>query len=129
MKHIDSKGELQDFYSENDTFQGWKKNSLTDPEYTHLGDGKRIIASWSAPMEGWDKKHKDTVDIIKYDPVWFVEDEESDPKEYNMPEKIQYFINVYIAFGDFKNKGPFDSFEQTKKQVIDIINDIKKDWR
>ena len=69
--------------------------------FKHLPDG--------APMEGWDEEHEDMV-IIK---------QKDDGKHY---------LDGYVAFGDFEEQGPFDSYEEVFQLAVDEMNAFKEDW-
>ena len=71
--------------------------------------GETAIKIWDAPMEGWDEEHEDMV-IIK---------QKDDGKHY---------LDGYVAFGDFEEQGPFDSYEEVFQLAVDEMNAFKEDW-
>ena len=71
--------------------------------------GETAIKIWDAPMEGWDEEHRDVI-IIK---------QKDDGKHY---------LDGYVAFGDYKEQGPFDSYEEVFQLAVDEMNAFKEDW-
>jgi hypothetical protein len=87
--------------------KGWEQYEV-DPEPDMEEDIE--VEAYSAPMEGWDEEHYDTVSIMK------------------TPED-KYYVQTYISFGDIEDSEQYNSFEQAKMQAIRIMNDIKYTWR
>tara|TARA_R110002020_G_scaffold287847_1_gene503411 strand:+ start:1275 stop:1661 length:387 start_codon:yes stop_codon:yes gene_type:complete len=84
----------------------WTEDELKKWEPTI---GETVIKVWDAPMEGWDEEHKDMI-IIK---------QKDDGKHY---------LDGYVAFGDYKEQGPFDSYEEVFQLAVDEMEAFKMDW-
>jgi hypothetical protein len=79
------------------------------------------IEIYGAPMEGWDENHLDTVTIYSTPEI--------DAETGEPIEKKQYFVNVYLSFGDWtEDMEKYDTFIGAKIKAIEIMNDISSDW-
>ncbi len=88
--------------------EGWEQYEV-DPEPDMEEDIE--VEAYSAPMEGWDDNNHDIV-IIKKTP------------------EGKYYVDVYIAFGDYgKADKKYDSLLPARQEAIEIMNDLKTDWR
>ena len=87
--------------------KGWEQYEV-DPEPDIDEDIE--VEAYSAPMEGWDENNHDIV-IIRKTP------------------KDEYYVDVYIAFGDYEGDDKkYNSLLLAKQEAIEIMNDIKADW-
>jgi len=88
--------------------EGWERyEEEEEPDM----DGDIEVEAYYAPMEGWDDNNHDLVTIKKT------------PKD-------EYYVDVYMAFGGYEESGKkYNSLFQAKQEAIEIMNDIKKDWR
>jgi hypothetical protein len=81
-------------------------------EWTNEGgdEEENIVNSWSAPMEGWDEEHRDTIQII--------EDEHG----------LYYYVEAIGAFADTDKYGPFAEIEIAEKFVVKLMKEFMSDW-
>jgi len=79
----------------------------TNEDDNELYDGE-VIAAYSAPMEGWDENNNDTVVIVK--------------------KEDGYYVDGYIAFGEFEVKGPFNTQQEAEKTAYDTMQGLIDDW-
>ena len=78
--------------------EGWEENILESNE----------VASWSAPMDGWDQEHFDVVTIIK------------------TPDN-NFRVETYISYGGNRNY-EFKTEEEAYSKAVSVMSDIKDDW-
>ena len=80
-------------------------------EWDNEGEDKEenIVNSWSAPMEGWDEEHRDTVQITQN------------------PEGA-YNVIAIGAFAGTDEFGPFNTYEQAEKYAVKIMKEFMSDW-
>ena len=91
---------------------GWKEDAVDDFDIRH-----GIIRIFSAPMDGWDSEHEDSIHIIKAD-----EDEFSDEDEF--------YIDINYAFGDTEElEEDYPTLISAIAKSINIMKKISKDWR
>ena len=98
--------------------KGWKELPVdNDPDLEEDIE----IESYGAPMEGWDENHLDIVTIYSTPKI--------DAETGEPIEKQQYFVNVYISYGDWtEDMEKYDTFIGAKTKAIEIMNDISSDW-
>lgn len=97
--------------------EGWVENKIV-PEQDPEEDIE--IKSWSAPMEGWDSNHTDTVIILKTPPI--------NPMS-NKPQDVYYYVRTYIAFGERDDSNiKHKNYRDALKEAIEIMNKIKENW-
>jgi hypothetical protein len=73
-------------------------------------DGK-VLAAYTAPMDGWDTNNSDTVVVVK--------DEEG------------FWVDGYLSFGDFEDEegtGPFKTQKEAEDKAYDVMEDIVFNW-
>jgi hypothetical protein len=71
-------------------------------------------------MEGWDDEHMDRVMIKKeYD---------YNPQTGEFEGEGKFYVDGYVAFGDFDVKGPFDTFEEAFSIAIEEMEAFKEEW-
>jgi hypothetical protein len=98
--------------------EGWEQYEV-DPEPDEEENMEAEV--YYAPMEGWDENHYDSVFIMKTPNI---------DTDTGQPLKSKYYVKTYMAFGDFiEGDEKYDSYLQAKQEAIEIMNDIKKDWR
>lgn len=69
----------------------------------------KIIEFYTAPMEGWDDNHHDSVSIIK------------------TPHN-EYIVNESWAYAGGDSHGPFKTFNEAFAQAVEIMEEIKSNW-
>lgn len=83
-------------------------------------DPGEVLKAWEAPMEGWDDEHMDTVMIKKeYD---------YNPQTGEFEGEGKFYVDGYVAFGDFDVKGPFDTFGEAFDVAVEEMESLKEDW-
>lgn len=83
-------------------------------------DPGEVLKAWEAPMEGWDDEHMDTVMIKKeYD---------YNPETGEFEGEGKFYVDGYVAFGDFDEKGPFDTFEEAFSIAVEEMEAFKEEW-
>jgi hypothetical protein len=98
--------------------KGWKELPVdNDPDLEEDIE----IESYVAPMEGWDENHLDIVTIYSTPEI--------DAETGEPIEKKQYYVEVYISYGDWtEDMEKYDTFIGAKIKAIEIMNDISSDW-
>jgi hypothetical protein len=98
--------------------KGWKELPVdNDPDLEEDIE----IESYGAPMEGWDEDHPDIVSIYSTPEI--------DAETGEPIEKKQYYVEVYISYGDWaEDMEKYDTFIGAKTKAIEIMNDISSDW-
>ena len=110
---VNPQGRLQDL----DVPSGWESLNIdSNPD----SEEDMEIESYGAPMEGWDKDHLVVVNIMKTPEIDPLSDE---------PQEAKYYVTTYISFGDFTESEHFDSYDDAKAEAVNIMNDLKSDWR
>ena len=110
---VNPQGKLQDLSIPS----GWKPSTI-DPDPDPEQDME--VEAYRAPMEGWDEDHEDVVTIMKTPEI--------DPTTEE-PQEVKYYVTTYISFGDFEESEQFDNIDDAKAEAINIMNDLKSDWR
>jgi hypothetical protein len=93
--------------------EGWSNNTKEDlknweDEDTKLFGGK-LIASYSAPMEGWDENHEDEIKILK--------------------TENGYKLDIYVPFGSYEEDLPeFKNIREAFNKAVEIMEAFKNDW-
>jgi len=88
-----------------------------NPEYDH------DVEAYSAPMDGWDNEHPDTVYIMSTPVI----DEKT--KQPIPADQIKYFISVNYAFGGREDEDKeYDSIDSARRHAVEVMEDIMKDW-
>jgi len=86
---------------------GWTEEEVDNDE--DFEDGKKLLKSWSAPMEGWDEEHRDEVKIT-------------------IGEDGKHYQETYVSFGDYEEQGPFDSYTEALESAVEEMNALKENW-
>ena len=71
----------------------------------------KVLATYTAPMDGWDENNSDTVVVL--------EDEEG------------FWVDGYLSFGDFEDMegtGPFKTQKEAEDKAYDVMEDIVFNW-
>jgi hypothetical protein len=80
-----------------------------------------VLKAWEAPMEGWDDEHMDIVMIKKQYPY--------NPGTHWFKDEGKFYVDGYVAFGDFDDKGPFDTFEEALYIAVKEMEAFKEEWK
>lgn len=102
----------QKFPGNSETPQGWSEVEIGSEDQDIDLYGGEIVASYSAPMEGWDENNSDSVLIIK-------------------DKSGKYKIDVYYAFGgedEAIKDEKFQSLKEAQERAVEIMEEIKEDW-
>lgn len=97
-------------------------NEIEDISYFNddEDDPGEVLKAWEAPMEGWDDEHMDVVMIKKeYD---------YNPETGEFEGEGKFYVDGYVAFGDFDVKGPFDTFEEAFSIAVEEMEAFKEEW-
>ena len=97
-------------------------NEIEDISYFNddEDDPGEVLKAWEAPMEGWDDNHMDVVMIKKeYD---------YNPETGEFEGEGKFYVDGYVAFGDFDVKGPFDTFEEAFSIAVEEMEAFKEEW-
>lgn len=97
-------------------------NEIEDISYFNddEDDPGEVLKAWEAPMEGWDDEHMDVVMIKKeYD---------YNPETGEFEGEGKFYVDGYVAFGDFDEKGPFDTFEEAFSIAVEEMEAFKEEW-
>ena len=97
-------------------------NEIEDISYFNddEDDPGEVLKAWEAPMEGWDDNHMDVVMIKKeYD---------YNPETGEFEGEGKFYVDGYVAFGDFDEKGPFDTFEEAFSIAVEEMEAFKEEW-
>lgn len=79
-----------------------------DKDHDEIYEGK-TLGVWSAPMEGWDEEHEDTVALVQKDDG--------------------FYVDGYISFGEFEAQGPFKTQKEAEKEVKNQMEALKEEWK
>jgi hypothetical protein len=97
--------EVQKTLKEGKPKKGFKPYQPTEDDNERF-DGN-VLAAFSTPMEGWDEDNIDTVVVVE--------------------EDGEFYVDGYIAFGDFddiENTGPFRTKEEALNRAQEIMKKI-----
>lgn len=90
----------------------WSEYIIDDTDQDEELYGGEIIKFFSAPMDGWDEEHTDTIRIIQ------------------IPEG-KYKIEIYYAFGsedEEESKKIYPTYDIALKKAIEIMEEIMDGW-
>ena len=110
---VNPQGRLQDL----DAPSGWEREKI-DPDQDP--EEPMDIETYSAPMEGWDTEHSDVVSIKRTSDI---------DASTGEPQDVEYYVTTYIAFGDYPESEHFDNYDDAKAEAVNIMNNLKSDWR
>lgn len=86
---------------------GWNKDEL-DPKQELDDDGDGLVASYWAPMDGWDINHTDSVMIFGHN--------------------NKFKVETYVAYGDTIDEGIFGTYQEAKLKANEVMNEIVANW-
>lgn len=72
---------------------------------------RNVLVKYQVPMEGWDNNNHDIVTIYQ-----------------DQINKL-YYVNVYIAFGEGNEEGPFDTLQDSLDAALGIMEDISREFK
>lgn len=88
--------------------------------YDDEDDPGKVLIAWKAPMEGWDYDHEDLV-MIKKEYTY-------NPETGEFEGEGKFYIYGYVAFGNFENQGPYDTYEEALEKAFEVMEEFKDDW-
>ena len=96
---------------------GWKQYEVDpDPD----PEENIEVEAYSAPMEGWDEEHHDSITIMKTPDV--------DP-ETGQPLRSEYYIVSIFAFGEVEeDEKRFNSLPEARKRALELMSQLSQEW-